>query len=313
MKVSVIIPCHNVGAYIGHCLASVMQQDHQDVEVICVDDASTDGTVAVIEAFSLRHPQRIELLRSTERRGANHVRNEGLAKATGRYIQFLDADDVLLPGKIERGVKLATLHDGPDLIAGAYMEVHPDGMRRVVLPETEDPWMGLIRGRMGTTSANLWKRSSVLTAGAWDPQLASSQDHELIFRMLQAGARCISDMEVGTEVLKRASGSISRSNIQENLVRFLTLRAAIRDHLQQADLDAHKLHVREAERQMYIALLAIGTTEPARAKALHKTLLGNDHVPAIGPGLSRSLALAHALLGFSGVLHLRNGLLRLRG
>ncbi len=109
MKVSVIIPVYNKAAFVGEALESVFQQTHQDLEVICVDDASTDESLAVLRSMD---DPRLRIITSPRNQGPGAAANTALDAATGTYIVRLDADDVALPDRVERQV--------------AYMEAHPE-------------------------------------------------------------------------------------------------------------------------------------------------------------------------------------------
>jgi glycosyltransferase involved in cell wall biosynthesis len=90
MRVSIVIPVYNAAEFLGDALASALGQTHPDVEVIVVDDGSTDGSWEVAG----RHPVRRERVAHG---GGAAARNHGLALATGAFILFLDADDVISP------------------------------------------------------------------------------------------------------------------------------------------------------------------------------------------------------------------------
>lgn len=93
-KISVIIPVYNASALIDRCLDSVLSQNGEyELEVICIDDGSTDDSVAIIER---RNDSRIKLLRQ-ENAGPASARNRGIEVATGKYLAFIDADDYWLP------------------------------------------------------------------------------------------------------------------------------------------------------------------------------------------------------------------------
>jgi glycosyltransferase involved in cell wall biosynthesis len=100
--VSVIIPAYNAGHYIGESVASVLAQDVPDIEVIVVDDASTDDTTRVVSEIG---DSRVRLVRS-EKVGAGGARNRGLGLARGQFIGFLDADDRWTAGKLKRQIAL---------------------------------------------------------------------------------------------------------------------------------------------------------------------------------------------------------------
>ena len=113
--VSVIIPAYNAEAYIGEALASVSAQTLREIEIIVVDDASTDATAAEVEAASATDP-RIRLLRQSVNAGPSAARNWAIDAARGTWIALLDADDTYLPDRLARLVTLADVR-GADLCA----------------------------------------------------------------------------------------------------------------------------------------------------------------------------------------------------
>ena len=98
-KVSVIIPAYNVEAFIRPCMDGVLAQTMKDIEVICVDDGSTDGTPAILREYGRKDP-RVKIL-TQENGGAGKARNTGLAAARGETLSFLDADDLFEPDMLE--------------------------------------------------------------------------------------------------------------------------------------------------------------------------------------------------------------------
>lgn len=96
--VSVVIPCHNYAHFVGNAIESVLKQSYPNVEIIVIDDGSTDDTKDTIMAYRSVHYVRQHNL------GVSRARNIGLSSSRGAYVLFLDADDCLLPGAIEVGV-----------------------------------------------------------------------------------------------------------------------------------------------------------------------------------------------------------------
>ena len=99
-KVSVIIPFNNVENYIEECLNSVLSQTLEDIEVILINDASTDKTLEIVEGY-LQKDSRIKLINITERKGQGFARNRGIEIAKGEYIGFVDSDDFIEPDMFE--------------------------------------------------------------------------------------------------------------------------------------------------------------------------------------------------------------------
>jgi len=121
--VSVVIPVYNGERYLGEAVESVLAQTYDDFEIIVVDDGSTDGTVSVAEGFG----DRVTIV-SQERGGAGAARNRGCALARGRFLAFLDADDLWLPNKLEVQ-RLAFERDaGLDVVFGLLEQFRSPGL-----------------------------------------------------------------------------------------------------------------------------------------------------------------------------------------
>ena len=106
--VSVIMPCYNMERFIARSVASVMGQTYADWELLVVDDASTDKTVEIVRPFC-EQDDRVNLIANTRHAGIAESRNQALSIARGRYLAFLDADDIWHPDKLER--QLAFMQD----------------------------------------------------------------------------------------------------------------------------------------------------------------------------------------------------------
>lgn len=114
--VSIIVPCHNYGALLPKALESVLAQTHTDWECLVVDDGSTDSTPTVASHYATRDPRFRYLPRAHA--GASAARNHGLRAAQGEFVQFLDADDLLPPRKLEVQLAFLTSHPGVDIVYG---------------------------------------------------------------------------------------------------------------------------------------------------------------------------------------------------
>lgn len=310
MKVSVIIPCYNVAGYVERAIRSVWSQDHQHVDVVAIDDGSTDGTLEILKRWEASGGGPLRVIHQ-DHRGASAARNVGLEATDGEYIQFLDADDRLLPGKFARQVLLAQTHERPALIAGAYQNEWEGGHVEELSPGA-DPWLALIQGRAGTTTSNLWSREAVINAGSWDESLASSQDHDLVFRILRAGGDYLLDPVAGACILKRSQASISRTDPIGNWRRYIALRAAIRDHWSGVGTVRALELVKNAEGYIFGAIRVIARTDRELATALRDRYLSAGFEPAADPPIGRAYATLHRAIGFRGAEFLARALDNLR-
>ncbi len=186
--VSIIIPAYNAAAFITETVSSALNQTWSEKEIIIVDDGSEDDTIEIVER--MQQPA-LRLIRQ-ENEGAAGARNVGLNAAAGAYIQFLDADDVMSPTKIEaqlRGLQFATprsvascawAHFETDL---AHAEYEPEPVWTI-----EDPIEWLVRSLSGEgmmqPAAWLTPRSVIDDAGLWNESLSLHDDGEFFTRVL---------------------------------------------------------------------------------------------------------------------------------
>ncbi len=134
MRVSVIVPCYNAGEYLAPCLRSVLAQTMGDLELLVIDDGSTDGSLAVAQRIA-GGDARVRVFHQ-ENRGVCAARNRGLDAAQGEFVTFVDGDDLLRPDALERMLALAP---GADMVVCAHETFDAQGSTRLVVPETR--WM----------------------------------------------------------------------------------------------------------------------------------------------------------------------------
>lgn len=118
-KVSVIVPVHNAEKYLEQCLNSILGQTLKDIEVICVNDKSTDGSAAILDSYAANEP-RLRVLQSPGLE-AGGARNIGLESAQGKYLSFLDADDFFEPDMLESAVAKAEEDQSDIVVYGSWL------------------------------------------------------------------------------------------------------------------------------------------------------------------------------------------------
>lgn len=125
-KISIVIPCYNVEKYVEKCIKSIMNQTYSDLEVIVIDDKSTDGTYDVLLKLKKEYNDRFILLQNEKNSGLAYTRNFGVKKATGKYIGFIDSDDYVAPDYYEVLAK-KILNDKSDLVVNDIQLVDESG------------------------------------------------------------------------------------------------------------------------------------------------------------------------------------------
>ena len=133
--VSIVVPVYNASGCIADTIMSVKKQKYDDYELLLVDDASTDNSVQIIEGFV---SDRIKLLANTLQKGAAGARNTGITAATGRYIAFIDADDLWMEDKLEKQVSFMRSKDAAFSFTGyEFADATGAGCGKIVrVPDT---------------------------------------------------------------------------------------------------------------------------------------------------------------------------------
>lgn len=182
--ISVIIPNYNYAYYLPQAIESVLNQSYPHVEVIVVDDGSTDESESILK----RYVGRVRLIRQ-QNQGVATARNRGVAEASGEFIAFLDADDFWLPTKLERQVKrfqnepdLGLVHCGVEEIDenGAPLRTSLDGLEGQVAADLLLFKRAVI---LGGGSALMVPREVFTTIGGFDVRLSTSADWDLFYRL----------------------------------------------------------------------------------------------------------------------------------
>jgi glycosyltransferase involved in cell wall biosynthesis len=212
-KVSVIIPCFNAGTYIGETLDSVFAQTWPKIEVIVVDDGSTDDSTAVVKGFGSA------ALICQDNKGAAAARNRGLAESSGDLLQFLDADDIIDPDKIS--LQMARLLDRPDSVASAEWGRFSESPARTAFVREENwkdlsPLEWLVRSRadgLGMLFPALWlvPRAVAEAAGPWNEALSLNDDGEYFTRVVLASAAVLFCEGARCRYRSGVAGSLSSS------------------------------------------------------------------------------------------------------
>lgn len=236
--ISVIIPCYNSERFLARAIESVLRQGYNNWELILVNNNSIDNTQQIIEQYVKKYPDRISSI-FEEKKGACYARNTGLNAASGKWVQFLDADDELLAGKWVRQLQLADV--GVDVVIGAFTRVYVSTHQEenFFTPQGTSIWQAILRSNAGITSANLYKREVVLRVNGWDVNLTSSQEYDLLFRVLRSGANVIYDSKLGARIYEETD-SVSRPRTKEGMERivanYVGLRLRIASYLKEEDL-----------------------------------------------------------------------------
>ena len=195
--VSVIMPCYNTARYIADAIESVLDQDYPNLELIVVDDGSTDSTRDVIAGYG----SRLRLLEQ-QNQGAAVARNRGLSEARGDVIAFLDSDDLWLPGKLSAQVDYLEAHPDIGAVFSRWAEWTPEASGSFPSPERvlsahsppaapgaivpeRSGWLynRLLFSSLMHTITVVIRRETVQAVGLFDTELKRGQDYDYWLRL----------------------------------------------------------------------------------------------------------------------------------
>lgn len=230
--VSVIIPAYNYAHYLGECINSVLSQagNDFDLEVIVVDDGSTDDTPAVAKQFSAS----IRYIRQ-DNQGLAATRNTGIKAATGKYMMFLDADDLLTPGVIKSHLENFAADPDLDISVCASLHFYPAGStnKNTVWPlKIADLDLHLCHSIISPVHAFLLKREIKGNILYFDTGMKACEDNDYWLRCAVAGARFASTTD--GLVLYRGHTSSMSKDLQQQESNGALLRQKKMDYLENA-------------------------------------------------------------------------------
>lgn len=286
--ISVIVPTYNYGRFIGGAIESLRAQTRPDWECVVVDDGSTDDTAEVVAGFAARDP-RVRLLRQENRRQAA-ARNNGLRHSSGRYVQFLDADDLIEPRKLELQAEHLERHPGAGIVYGdaRFFPTEDPGARLHTMYGEDRPWqpglsgegaevlLPLLRHNSVMIGATLVRREVVERVGAFDEELPAIEDWHYWLRCAAAGVRFDYRDAPGTLSLIRSHPVSWSKDERRNAAAEVLMRRKLRRAL--ADGRARRLNeelLAEAEgtwgaEEVMGGSLARGVYQLCRAAALDR-------------------------------------------
>ena len=189
MEVSIIIPVYNRATVVGATLDSVAAQTHRPLQVVLVDNDSTDGTRQVLEDFKQQHdaPGFNVLITSESHHTAGAARNRGYSMATGEWVLFFDSDDLMLPDLVERYVRVIERSKHQlDLISTRSTLMFPDGTSRQAPFHRRDIFAVQLLHSQLATQRYAVRSGFFATTDGWNINLPGWNDWELGLRLLLA-------------------------------------------------------------------------------------------------------------------------------
>ena len=220
MKASILIPAFNAEAFLGETLRSCLLQGAEAIhEIVVVDDHSEDKTLEVASSFAQAHPQFNFIIERNPSKGACSARNRAFSLASGEAIQWLDADDILGQGKLQKQLQLLKAYPN-HLVASKWRRFSGDLGN--LYPEEDGNWSEVSNlsspfdwlgsERMVALHSWLGTRALFEKTGPWDESLLINQDGEYFARAIAASDGVLFEPESRVYYRSGVSGSVSQFN-----------------------------------------------------------------------------------------------------
>jgi glycosyltransferase involved in cell wall biosynthesis len=301
LRLSVVLPNYNHASLLPRALSALAAQERPADEIVLVDDASTDDSLAVVERFAPRLPG-LRAVRLARNGGAAAAIARGLAEVSGNLVYFAAADDVACPRLFARAEAALVAHPGAALAAGEALLRQPDGrvmgLRPAILPAQRERYLPpsevtalLHRADHFVVSvATVWRRTAIAAAGGFDPGLGSMCDSFLARELALRNGFVFIPEVLGIWHVNPAS--VSRSAAVEPAAMSAMLARGRRRIEMAVGAPYPSWYPELFERRMRFAAARVLVTEP------HGGRMDTDAILAIsgGGGLERTaLAIASAL------------------
>ena len=238
--VSVLIIVHNRAGTIGAAVRSVLAQSFADLELVVVDDGSTDNTAEVVGSFT---DPRLRLVRTSPNQGIPLARNRALAEARGRYIAWLDSDDVCHPERIQVQHNYLERHSRTDMIGSAARKIRADGtlMTAGRVPfRSHDEIRALLLFRSAFQQSSIFGRAEAIRAVPYDPAFPVCEDVDMFARFTD---RFSAENQPKFLIARRIhAGQTIRSNVERIIERQMVIsgRALARLEIAHDDEDLRR-------------------------------------------------------------------------
>lgn len=312
MLVSVIIPCFNVEGYISECLESALQQTYNPIEIIAVDNNSTDSTLAILKEYENTYPSLIKVLKEYKQ-GPSATRNRGMSVAKGEWLQFLDADDLLLPDKISSNISIVQSAKNIAMVVGGHKYRWLAGREKSYGVCEGDVIQSLVKTHLGYTVSNLFK--NYYGKLSWNEDLLGPEDMDFIFQYIKLfGKEAIAyDKNILTITRQRKSGQVTTSNPLPFEKSCFQFQKSVVQYLESEQPEYFSKHRQFFMDNLYYFIYRIGIVNPEEGMDYFRREMEEDFRPVRKPNnrISRIHEAGVWLLGVKAYFGVRNAMKRL--
>jgi glycosyltransferase involved in cell wall biosynthesis len=213
--VSVVTPSYNQGRFLRRTIASVLGQSYPHVEYLVIDGGSTDDSVAILKSYG----DRLAWVSEPDR-GQAHALNKGFARARGDVLAYLNSDDVLAPGAVEKAVVHLLAHPDWDLVYGRANYIDEGGRIVGAYPTAPFTFRRLVEDNCVCQPAAFWRARLARRVGPFDEALDCCMDYDYWLRAARAGLRLeyVEDLLASSRLHPRAKTACRRLRMYQESI-----------------------------------------------------------------------------------------------
>lgn len=234
--ISVIIPTFNSARFLSKAIKSALEQSYQNIEILVVDDGSTDETERIVKKWQ-KKDKRIRYLKHKKQKGLSAARNTGIGASKGKFIAFLDADDIWMEDKLEKQIK--KIKKGADLVYSDAILIDEEGKKKKktlweeikVMPRAGKDCLKFLfqKNFIVPASSLILKKEIFKKIGGFDERLRSVEDYDFCLRIVAQGCK-ISYLNSPTLFYRRSSQQMSSREIKMEFWRIYVLLKFLFSH-----------------------------------------------------------------------------------
>ena len=296
--VSIVIPCYNAERWIEEAIESCLNQTYSAIEVIVIDDGSTDCSLEIIKSYEHRI-----IWETGPNRGGNHARNRGFELSKGDYIQYLDADDYILPEKIDSQVRFLEA-TGMDVAYGDWRHQQHLPNEKIILEDVEvsgaqaDILTALLSNWWVSPACLMFSKQAVQKSGGWDEDLKAVQDKDFLISVVMIEAKV--GYQPGCHSIYRRHGNetVSTSSKTRHLKSQLIINRKVENNLIKSGKFFTRYQKSLAQSYFLIAREYIEIDPSIYKELLRKVFLLDPDFKAVSKNRTAIYSLTQNILGF---------------
>ena len=285
--ISIVVPAYNIKDYLGKCIDSILNQTYQRLEIIIIDDGSTDGTSEVGDKYVSQYPKKIKCIH-TLNSGVSNARMKGIKESSGEWIGFVDGDDLIDPDMYERLINNAIKYDADISHCGYRTYVNENRIHyfyntgRIIDQDNGTALKDLLEGNF--IEPGLWNKifrkelfDKIIITDCYDCSIKYNEDLLMNFFLFKEASSLIYEDFCPYQYMVRESSATRKSFAIERILDPIKVKKTILEHVPQELKTLCEINLLTTEVGAYEALIDIKSYKD-KVRELKNEIIGKKHL-----------------------------------